>query len=50
MTTIQARGTTILRKGIVGDWRNHFTTEQNAEFDAIYAEMMKGSGLDFGFN
>ena len=39
-----------LRKGIVGDWRNHFTPEQNAEFDAIYAEKMKGSGLDFDFN
>ena len=38
-----------LRKGIVGDWRNHFTPEQNAEFDAIYAEKMKGSGLDFDF-
>ena len=36
-----------LRKGIVGDWKNHFTPEQNAEFDAIYAEKMKGSGLDF---
>ena len=35
------------RKGIVGDWRSHFTPEQNAEFDAVYAEKMKGSGLDF---
>ena len=39
-----------LRKGIVGDWKNHFTSEQNAEFDAIYAEKMKDSGLDFDFN
>ena len=38
-----------MRKGIVGDWKNHFTPEQNAEFDAIYAEKMKGSGLDFEF-
>ena len=38
-----------LRKGIVGDWKNHFTPEQNAEFDAIYAEKMKDSGLDFDF-
>ena len=36
-----------MRKGIVGDWRNHFTPEQNAEFSVIYAEKMKGSGLDF---
>ena len=35
------------RKGVVGDWRSHFTPEQNAEFDAVYAEKMKGSGLDF---
>ena len=39
-----------LRKGIVGDWKNVFTPEQNAKFDAIYAEKMKGSGLDFDFN
>ena len=38
-----------MRKGIVGDWRNHFTAEQNAAFDALYAERMKGSGLDFEF-
>ena len=38
-----------LRKGIVGDWKNHFTPEQNAEYDAIYAEKMKGSRLDFEF-
>ena len=40
-------GADFFRKGVVGDWRNHFTPEQNAEFDAVYAEKMKGSGLDF---
>jgi len=35
------------RKGVVGDWRGHFTPEQNVKFDAVYAEKMKGSGLDF---
>ena len=39
--------TDFFRKGVVGDWRSHFTPEQNAEFDAVYAEKMKGSGLDF---
>ena len=38
-----------LRKGTVGDWKNHFTPEQNAKFDAIYAEKMKDSELEFGF-
>ena len=38
-----------LRKGTVGDWMNYFTTEQNAEFDAVYAEKMKDSRLDFRF-
>ena len=38
-----------MRKGSVGDWRNLFTQEQSAEFDGIYAERMKGTGLDFTF-
>ena len=37
------------RKGIVGDWKNYFTPEQSAQFDAIYAERMKGTGLEFDF-
>ena len=38
-----------IRKGVVGDWKNYFTPEQTAQFDAIYAERMKGTGLDFEF-
>ena len=38
-----------MRKGVVGDWKNHFTEEQSAMFDALYSEKMKGSGLDFDF-
>ena len=41
--------TQFMRKGEVGDWRNHFTAEQTAEFDVQYAERMKGSGLGFDF-
>ncbi|XP_019642970.1 PREDICTED: sulfotransferase family cytosolic 1B member 1-like [Branchiostoma belcheri] len=37
------------RKGIVGDWKNHFTDEQNQAFDALYEEKLKGTGLDFEF-
>jgi len=35
------------QKGVVGDWRSHFTPQQNVEFDTVYAGKMKGSGLDF---
>ena len=42
--------THFFRKGVVGDWRSQFTSEQNAEFDAVFAEKMKGSRLDFDFS
>ena len=38
-----------VRKGIVGDWKNHFTAEQSALFDAVYQKKMKGTGLNFEF-
>lgn len=38
-----------LRKGTIGDWRNHFTPEQNSIFDPLYLEKMSGSGLRFDF-
>lgn len=38
-----------MRKGVVGDWKNHFTAEQWAEFDAVYAEKMNDTGLKFDF-
>ena len=37
------------RKGIVGDWKNHFTEDQLSEFDDEYARIMAGTGLDFKF-
>ena len=39
-----------VRKGIVGDWKNHFTAEQSAMFDAVYQQKMNGTGLSFDFN
>uniref|UniRef100_A0A8C5R4C3 Sulfotransferase n=1 Tax=Leptobrachium leishanense TaxID=445787 RepID=A0A8C5R4C3_9ANUR len=36
-----------MRKGIVGDWKEHFTDEQNVEFDKLFQEKMSDCGLQF---
>ena len=41
--------TKFLRKGTVGDWKNYLTEEQSAEMDAICAERLKGTGLEFQY-
>lgn len=38
-----------LRKGIVGDWKNHFSDEQLEQFQQLYESRMNGIGLDFEF-
>eukprot|EP00058_Branchiostoma_floridae_P018005 XP_002603494.1 hypothetical protein BRAFLDRAFT_220182 [Branchiostoma floridae] len=40
---------TIVRKGMVGDWKNHFSAEESARFDQKYRERMAGTGLEFDF-
>jgi hypothetical protein len=37
------------RKGDIGDWRNHFSTEQSLQLDELIKEKMKGSRLQFDF-
>ncbi|XP_062993504.1 sulfotransferase 2A1-like [Elgaria multicarinata webbii] len=36
-----------LRKGISGDWKNHFTLEQSDAFRQLYQEKMKDVGIKF---
>ncbi|KAL3847258.1 hypothetical protein ACJMK2_018179 [Sinanodonta woodiana] len=36
-----------LRKGIVGDWKSHFTVSQNELFDKIYEEKMGDLNIPF---
>ena len=36
-----------LRKGIVGDWENHFSNEQLEVFQKLYQSRMDGTGLEF---
>ncbi len=40
----------MMRKGVVGDWQNHFTAEQNMVFDALYEEKVKNSKLQLAFD
>lgn len=38
-----------IRKGEIGDWKNHFTDEQNKQFDVLCREKMSGCGLVFKY-
>ena len=40
---------TFMRKGKIGDWKNHFTEEQSAKLDALYAKKLQGTGLTFDY-
>ncbi|XP_069056745.1 sulfotransferase 2B1-like [Pleurodeles waltl] len=38
---IDQKDGSFIRKGISGDWRNHFTDQQKEHFDKVYKEKMK---------
>lgn len=39
-----------MRKGIIGDWKNYFTNEQNIAFSKLYNEKMQNSNLELIFD
>ena len=39
----------LLRKGVVGDWKNYFTPDLNERFEKEVLAKLKGSGLEFDF-
>ncbi|XP_052241326.1 sulfotransferase 1A3-like isoform X2 [Dreissena polymorpha] len=43
-------GCSFYRKGIIGDWKTHFTVAESEMFDEILAQRMTGSKLKFRFS
>ena len=39
----------MLRKGVVGDWKNYFTPKLNERFENEVLAKLKGTGLEFDF-
>jgi len=39
----------LLRKGVVGDWKNYFTPEMNERFAREVLHKLAGTGLEFDF-
>ncbi|KAJ6218099.1 hypothetical protein RDWZM_009256 [Blomia tropicalis] len=39
-----------MRKGIIGDWRNHFSPEENDQFDRHYGDRIRSIGLEMAYD
>ena len=39
-----------MRKGIIGDWRNHFNEQESALFDDLYNDRLQAIGLDMAYD
>ncbi|KAM6967543.1 sulfotransferase family 2, cytosolic sulfotransferase 3 [Aplochiton taeniatus] len=44
---MDTRKSPFLRKGVSGDWKNHFSPEQEARFKAVIQKEMEGENLSF---
>ncbi|XP_051888797.1 sulfotransferase 2B1-like [Pristis pectinata] len=44
---INQKETSFFRKGIAGDWKNHFTPAQTERFNSVYAQKMKGLNFPY---
>lgn len=48
-TSSKVFGDQFIRKGIVGDWKDHFTADQSARMDKLVAEKISGIGLEYDY-